>query len=269
MKLLHKILVQSTTFCLFSAISLLAEDIDPSNPTQLNTSINPIYEHQSFNAEGEPSYHNDILKVEAQMSGPGMLLLAEVGYGKNSFTDKSNMVDSRFRFFHLPYSNETEGALVNALGWSIDTFIPTGDYDEKLGSGAWTFSPGVITAHNFSWGALYPNLMYQYTVAEESSLKDSLRAQGLDDSSQAVRFDLHVSPKMPAGWWLMLSPSFTTSLKNADDGASLKVFTGFFISEKQAIGLESEYSFKIVEDRLNYVQNGQEVYVKVMYQHYF
>lgn len=256
-------------FFAFVSICLGAKDIDPSNPTQMNTSLNPMVEYQSYNADSEPSYDNKIVKVEGQMSGPGILLLAEIGYGKSSFDDKSGMVDSRLRFFHLPYANEDENAFINAFGWSIDAFIPTGDYEDKLGSGSWVINPGVVSAHNFSWGALYPNLMYEYTIADDSALKRSLDAQDVSDTSQAIKFDLNISPKMPAGWWLMLTPSYTANVSNSDNGAAFRVFTGYFMEANQAIALEAQYDLAVQDDKLNAIQNGQEGYMKLQYHYYF
>lgn len=249
--------------------ALLAGEIDPSNPTQLNTSLNPIYEYQSFNADGSPKYSNQIGKIEGELSGAGVLLLGEIGYGRSSFDNKSGMTDSRLRFFHLPYSNDSEDATINALGWSIDAFIPTGSYKDKLGSGTWVINPGVVSAHNFSWGALYPNLMYEYTMASDTDLKNSLRAQNIDDTSHALKFDLNISPKMPSGWWLMLTPSYTANIKNSDNAAALRTFGGYFVSPKGAIGLEAQYNFEVQEENLNAVQNGQEAYAKLMYKYYF
>jgi len=254
---------------LLLSLSLLAKDIDPSNPTQMNTSLNPTVDYQSYNKDNEKSYSNTIAKIEGQISGPGVLLLAEVGYGRSTFDDDYGVADSRLRFFHLPYSNSSEDAFINAFGWSVDTFIPTGDYSERLGSGALVINPGIVSAHNFAWGALYPNLMYEYTKAIDSDLKDSLNAQGLDNSSQAIKFDLNISPKMPSGWWLMMTPSFTSGIQNSDDAVSFRVFTGYFFIKNQAIAVEAQYNFEVQEDKLNAIQNGQEGYVKLQYQYYF
>jgi len=249
--------------------SLMAKDIDPSNPTQMNTSFNPTVEYQSYNANNQEAYANTLVKLEGQVSGPGVLLLAEVAYAKSSFNGDHGIADSRLRFFHLPYSNSSEDAVVNAFGWSVDTFIPTGDYSEKLGSGALVINPGIVSAHNFSWGALYPNLMYEYTIAVDDTLKNELEAQSLDNSSQALKFDLNISPKMPKGLWLMLTPSVTANIKNASDAVSFRAFGGFFFVSNQAIGLEAQYNFKVQDDGLNAVANGQEYYAKVQYQYYF
>jgi len=245
--------------------SLLAEDIDPSNPTQMNTSLNPTLEYQSYNDNGQEAYNTTVAKLEGQISGPGVLLLAEVGYASSSLNNNSGIADSRLRFFHLPYSNSSENALVNAFGWSVDTFIPTGDYTKQLGSGALVINPGIVSAHNFSWGALYPNLMYEYMIAIDDTLKSSLQ----EDSSQALKFDLNISPKMPKGWWLMVTPSFTADIKNSSDGVALRAFSGFFFTKNQAIALEIQYNFKVQEDGLNAIQNGQEFYAKTQYQYYF
>ena len=140
--------------------------IDPSNPTQLNTSINPGYDYRRV---GDATVRS--LVIEGQVAGPSFLLLAELGYGENSKTNKSDWRDARVRFFHLPYSNESSDAWVNAFGWSIDAFLPIGDYSKGISSGNRVISPGIITAHNFNGFSLYPNLIYNLIEADDDDLK--------------------------------------------------------------------------------------------------
>ncbi len=63
--------------------------IDLSNPTQLNISINPEYDYRKV---GDATVQSLIL--EGQVAGPSFLLLAELGYGENSQTNKTDWRDA-------------------------------------------------------------------------------------------------------------------------------------------------------------------------------
>jgi hypothetical protein len=246
------------------SFGLVAVEIDPSNPTQLNTSINP-----SFDYRKNANSHLEVASVEAQVAGPSFLFLGELGYGSNSATNKSDWRDIRGRFFHLPYENNESGATINAAGWSVDAIQPLGNYDKGVTSGYRTIAPGVITAHAFDSFSLYPNLIYNFVEAADSQLKQELEASGEAKQSQSMRLDMNISPVVADGFWLMMTPAYSWGTKNAKDGASFKVYTGFFFNDKQALALESQYSWEKRDGSLRKVSQGEQYYARLQFLHYF
>jgi hypothetical protein len=270
MKIMHSTLKKLCYLVIACSAPLLTTDvyadkkIDPSNPTQLNTSINPGFDYRKV---GDATVQS--LVIEGQVAGPSFLLLAELGYGKNSQTDETDWRDARVRFFHLPYSDESSDAWVNAFGWSVDAFLPLGDYSKGVSSGNRVVSPGVITAHNFNGFSLYPNLIYNFVEADDEDLKKQLAREGQSDSSQSLKLDLNISPKMPDAWYMMIVPAYTWGVKNSDDSAYLRLFGGRFITEKGALNLEAQYNLEKRDGSLKSVEDGEKYYLRLSWYQYF
>ena len=239
------------------------EQIDPSNPTQLNTSLNPGYDYREID---DATVQSVIL--EGQVAGPGFLFLGELGYGSNNDTDKSDWRDARLRFFHLPYENKSPDAWLNAGGWSIDVFYPIGDFRKGVSGGYRIISPGVVTAHELAGGkwALYPNLIYNFGAAQDDDLKAALRAGGKPRDFQSLRFDFNISPKFDGPWYLMLTPSYTWNVKDADSSAYIRLLGGRFITQKGALNLEAQYN---TNKDLTSVREGEKYYVRLSWFQYF
>ena len=245
-------------------VSAADNKIDPSNPTQLNTSFNPGLDYRKV---GDATVKS--LIAEAQVAGPGFLLLAELGYGENSKTGKSDWRDTRVRFFHLPYENDSSDALVNAFGWSVDVFVPMSEYKNGVSGGYRIISPGIITAHNLSWGSLYPNLIYNFSEAIDDDLKNQLNNQGESTDNESIRLDFNISPKLPDPWYLMIVPAYTWGVQDASDSAYLRLFGGRFMTEKGAINLETQYNLEKRDGSLKSVDQGEKYYVRLSWYQYF
>jgi len=238
--------------------------IDPSNPTQLNTSFNPGFDYRKV---GDATVKS--LIAEAQVAGPGFLLLAELGYGENSETGKSDWRDTRVRFFHLPYEDDSSDALVNAFGWSVDVFVPMSEYKNGVSGGYRIISPGIITAHELSWASLYPNLIYNFSEAIDDDLKKQLNSQGMSTDSESMRLDFNISPKLHEPWYLMIVPAYTWGVQDASDSAYLRLFGGRFMTKKGAINLETQYNLEKRDGSLKSVDLGEKYYVRLSWYQYF
>ena len=240
---------------------------DPSDVTALVTSISPVLEYQAHENGDDPDDELWEFKLEGQYSRGSVLLLADLGYGTRTGTDKSGITDSRIRFFHVPVRNEDPDAFISALGWSIDAFLPFGNVDDGLGSGNYTFAPGVIWSHDFRGWSLSPNLVYQLTWANDD-LADLL---GEDDPrhSQAVRLELSFAIDTPERYWFQVTPSFTHGVKNTDDGAFVKAFTGFHINQQMSLGVELQWNFEVRQGRLQEVPAGEKYKARLHWEIYF
>jgi len=240
---------------------------DPSDVTALVTSLSPVLEYHRYENEGEPDDDLWEIKVEGQYSRGSILLLADLGYGTRTGDDKSGITDSRVRFFHVPIRNEAPDAFVSSMGWSIDAYLPFGDLEDGLGSGNYTFAPGVIWSHDLAGWSLSPNLIYQFTWANDD-LGDLL---GDDDPrrSQAARVELNLAIDTPDRYWLLVTPAYTWGVKNADDGGFIKAFSGFHINSQMSLGLELQWNFEVRQGRLQEVPAGEKYKARLHWEVYF
>jgi len=89
-------------------------------------------------------------------------LLGELPLLYNNQTLKFGVGDIRVRYFYLPYKNYDK--FVGAFGPSVDVFMPTGKFENGLGSGRWVISPGftigLMAAERIQF---FPIISYQYS----------------------------------------------------------------------------------------------------------
>ena len=147
------------------------------------------------------------VKFEGQYSKNAMLILADVGYGYRTGTGESGFTDSRIRFFHVPYRSDDEDAWVSDFGWSIDSYLPIGNVDKGLGSGNWVFAPGIIWTHDLGALTVAPNVVYQFTWANNDL--DETAPDDDPNDSRALRIELNMSVVTPPKYWLLITPSYT------------------------------------------------------------
>ena len=240
---------------------------DPSDVTALVTSLSPVLEYARYDNGGEPDDGLWQMKIEGQYSKDSILLLADIGYGYRTGNEEGGILDSRVRFFHVPYRNPDPETWLSALGWSIDAYIPFGDVDEGLGSGNWVLAPGVIWTHPFSAVDVSPNLVYEFTWANDD-LKDDIPDDDPNDS-QAVRLELNLAFDVPDRYWLLVTPAYTWGVENTDDGAFLKAFGGYNISADTSLGLEVQYNFEVREGLLQDAIRGEKFHLRLHWEIYF
>jgi hypothetical protein len=240
---------------------------DPSDVTRLVTSVSPVIEFHRYENEDLPDDSLWEVKVEGQYSRESILLLADVGYGHRTGTNESGIVDSRVRFFHVPYRNDNDSAWVSSAGWSIDSYIPFGNVDKGLGSGNWVLAPGIIWTHNLPVVTVAPNLSYQITWANDD-LDDDI-GSGEPDDSRAVRAEINLAVDVPDRYWLLVTPAYTWGLRNTDDGGFIKVFTGINLNTSMSLGLEVQWNYDVRNGVLQDVMRGEKYRARIQWEIYY
>jgi hypothetical protein len=265
--------LHSATFgcLLLITFNASADDVvynDPSDVTSLVTSIAPVVEYHRYENQERPDDGLWEVKFEGQYSQNAFLVLADVGYGYRTGNNESGIVDSRIRFFHVPYRNDDPSAWIAALGWSVDSYIPFGDVEKGLGSGNWVIAPGIIWTHDLDIGlSISPNFSFQFTWPD-SELRDGTDDE-LPNSSQAIRLELNFAVDVPDRYWLLITPAYTAGLRNTDDGGYLKVFTGINLTPSMALGIEGQVNFEVREGLLQEVIRGEKYRIRIHWENYF
>jgi hypothetical protein len=253
-----------------STLDVFAEEgdyNDPSDVTRLVTSASPLLEYHRYENKDHPDDGMWEVKVEGQYSKGSVLLLGDIGYGYRTGNMESGMTDSRIRFFHVPYRNDVPSALVSAFGWSIDSSIPFGDVEKGLGSGNWVFAPGVIWTNSFDAVNVSPNLVYQFTWANNELREDI--PDSAPNESRALRLEVNFAFDMPNRYWLLVTPAYTWDIKSTDDAAYIKAFTGYNLSSSTSLGIEGQYNIDVRDGLLQEVIRGEKWRLRIHWENYF
>ena len=144
-----------------SMTSLAQNDsIDASKPTNFYTQINNQIEVNTRKSGGNIyGYRAEFILAPSEAH----LILAELPLLYNDGSQKFGLGDVRARYFWLPYKNYDN--FVGAFGPSIDVFMPTGSFENGLGSSSWLIQPGITVGLMFAdWIQAFPILSYQYTT---------------------------------------------------------------------------------------------------------
>ncbi len=147
-----------------SIVSLSAQDntteteIDASKPTNFYSMLDNTLEYSSQSNQNVYGYRGKLMIAPSEAH----LVLAEVPMLYNDRTKKFGVGDLRARYFYLPYKNYDN--FLGAFGPSIDIFVPTGSFENGLGSGRLVVSPGVTVGLMASETIqFFPILSYQYS----------------------------------------------------------------------------------------------------------
>ena len=231
---------KTTTFILLLSFQslALAHHIDPSDPTQVNTSLKLGMEQQRLDDEQVTSFY-----LTGKYHISNVQLTAEIGYGRSEITDKKEQRDNFLQIYHRFYNTDKSQGLKSA-GWAVDVIIPGSDYEDGLSYGHEVISPGITTAFavNDSIVEYYPSISYHYARAVDDALKSVLAAKGLDDNIQQLRFDVGISPKWDNPIYLSLTPGVAVATGDSDDRFYLQVLAGVFVHEYSSIELYAQYN---------------------------
>jgi hypothetical protein len=145
----------------FGANTLFAQDegeaIDASKPTNFYSMLDNTLENTSSPGQNVMGYRGKLVLAPSEAH----LILAEVPLLYNDRTNKFGVGDLRARYFWLPYKNYDK--VFGAFGPSIDIFAPTGSFENGIGSGRWTISPGLSAGIMVAdWIQFFPIVSYQY-----------------------------------------------------------------------------------------------------------
>lgn len=114
------------------------QEIDASKPTNLYTQVNASLEYQSGNSQNLFGVRTNVQYA----FNPDNLLLAEVPFLYNDRTSKFGLGDMRLRYFSAVKRNISKSFI--AIVPFADVSLPTGSYENGLGSSSWSLAGGVV-----------------------------------------------------------------------------------------------------------------------------
>ena len=120
------------------------KEIDPSKPTNMYTEV-------TVNADYKSAEFENLYGLRASVSyaiNPDNLLLAEVPVLRNDLTGKTGLSDIRVRYFTAVKRDISP--MFIAIAPFIDVSMPTGSFENGLGSSSWSLSAGSVIGLMFS-----------------------------------------------------------------------------------------------------------------------
>lgn len=133
------------------------KEIDASKPTNFYSMLDNTMEFSSQKNQNVFGYRGKVSLAPSEAH----LILGEIPIMYNDRTSKFGLGDIRARYFYLPYKDYSK--TIGAFGLSVDVFMPTGNFENGLGSGRWIVAPGVTAGIMAAeWVQFFPVLSYQY-----------------------------------------------------------------------------------------------------------
>ena len=153
----HLLMIAMGMIISINVFSQEDEAIDASKPTNFYSQLDNTLENTSSPGQNVMGYRGKLMFAPSESH----LILGEVPLMYNDRTEKFGLGDIRARYFFLPYKNYDK--LLGAFGPSVDVFVPTGSFEDGLGSGRVIVSPGVTVGLMVAdWIQFFPILSYQY-----------------------------------------------------------------------------------------------------------
>lgn len=156
------------------------------------------------------------------------LVLSEVPLLYNDRTKKFGLGDIRIRYFWLPYKDYSK--FVGAFGPSLDIFIPTGNFEDGLGSSSWVVSPGVtVGLMAAEWIQFFPILSYQYVSKQTTdTIPDSLKK-----SRQGLTFQVIIPVVFSPIFFMQFTPILSRNDFDDDrqDRFAQEIFASYTFAE--------------------------------------
>jgi hypothetical protein len=174
------------------------KDIDPSKPTNLYTEVNA-------NAEYTSGKEQNVYGVRANISyaiDMDNLILAEIPYLKNDKTSKSGIGDLRIRYFTAIKRNISP--MLIAIAPFADISIPTGKFEDGLGTSCWSISAGSIVGLIFSDAfALFPGIgVVHVTKPNTDLIPDEAKK-----TSTGIGFQFNASYSFNKSTYIFINPN--------------------------------------------------------------
>jgi len=224
-----------------------AEEVTEADPSNLFSQINYLelgYEHHELNIAGAEG-GLDILRVEYDWTlGDGMLMVAESGFGATNMDsfggndiEGEGVVDTRLRFFHIvnEWNADVESGW-QGVGYTIETYIPTGDIFKSTGADTWVVAPGIIGNYKVKEGArLFPILSYVYTTPTD----DFEKFTGIDENTGAISIDFYATTQNESGFYTLSHGGYQIGTDNREDSAYVQVRLGWMLNESLTVGIEA------------------------------
>jgi hypothetical protein len=181
------------------------KDIDPSKPTNLYTQVSLAFDYKSsdlqdlYGGRGSVSY----------AINEDNLLVAEIPFLRNSLTKKTGLSDVRVRYFTAVKRNITKNLI--AIAPFVDITMPTGKFEDGLGTSSWALSTGGVVGLMFSEKlGLFPGVGIMYLTKPGTNLiPDSLKY-----SSTGISFQFNASYSFDKDTYVFINP--TPSIMNTN-----------------------------------------------------
>ncbi len=152
--------------CLYvlGSLPLMSQDsshnhIDPSKPTNVYNRLSNNIEY-NFLRNGRRTYGyraNLVLASRLQHHSAHI----EIPLLYSSSSKKFGLSDIRLRYYWIPYRDYSKKP--GAFGFLIETYLPTGNFNDGLGRGRWIVAPGLSTAFVFGRFSTFPIISYLYS----------------------------------------------------------------------------------------------------------
>ena len=185
-------------FSILITFNLAAQEVqvDASKPTNLYTQINTVLEYQIHNS-GSDVYGT---RINVQYTfNPDNLLLLEFPLLYNSGTDKFGLADVRVRYFYVAKRNMSKSFI--ALAPFVDVSIPTGRFEDGLGSSSWSLTGGFVVGIVLSPKmAIFPGVGYVH-ITEPTGY--------IGHSKNGVNIQSNLSVKFTDKAFMFINPTVT------------------------------------------------------------
>ena len=132
--------------------------IDPSKPTNLYTRLGNNLEY-TFLRQGNRTFGYRANFVWASASQK-LAAYVELPLLYATSSNKFGLSDIRLRYFWLPYKNYSKTPA--SFGFTIDSYLPTGSFEDGLGRGRWIVAPGLSTGFVLGKFSTFPIFSYLY-----------------------------------------------------------------------------------------------------------
>ncbi len=184
------------------SVGVFAQDdgkIDASKPTNFYSLLDNTLENTSSPGQNVFGYRGKIMFAPSEAH----LILGELPLMYNTRTEKFGLGDIRVRYFYLPYKNYEK--VFGAFGPSLDLFAPTGSFENGLGSGRWTISPGLTAGLMVAdWIQFFPIISYQFA---SKPVYDNVPA-ALDKSVHGLTFQVLTPVVFSEKFFMQLTPIY-------------------------------------------------------------
>jgi len=227
--LTHIATAMLTTAFLLCYVSAQAQEqkIDASKPTNLYTQLNNAVEF-ARNAAGNNLYG---YRASFQLASADQhhLAFAEIPLLYNDRTKKFGLSDIRIRYFGITHKDYTK-TFGGVWAGSVDMFIPTGNFENGLGTSRWIIAPGLVTGFIFSKQfQMFPIVSYQF-ISKPT-------AKGIPDSLKKVRHGMTfqaITVLNFGTWFAWVTPLYV--IPDLSDSSQKKRFIIEVIPSINAIG---------------------------------
>lgn len=181
------------------------KEIDPSKPTNMYTEV-------TVNADYKSSELENLYGLRASVSyaiNPDNLLLAEVPVLRNDLTGKTGLSDIRVRYFTAVKRDISP--MFIAIAPFVDVSMPTGSFENGLGTSSWSLSAGSVFGLMFSEKlGLFPGIgILHITKPGTDLIPDNEKL-----SSTGIAFQFNASYSFGPNTYLFVNP--TPSIMNTD-----------------------------------------------------